>query len=241
MNINGGFLRKWRRSIVFAAVFVLPGYSKPVEVNKFSSSFNEAFSGSQLLSMRNIVGFALILVFILAFVIFYILWSKKEKEIHQKSYKVSWRPLKQGQKRNWFRLSTSTEIEWMPAGEAASKAREIKYRRDRLVDISGGGLSFTTAETLNPGDEIKFLLDTGEDKPLTINGRVIRIFEEEAGQDGPVRRAAVQFADLLGGERDRVVSYIIKLQRDAIQKRKEEDAAPASEQQKEDIDNIQAD
>jgi len=194
-------------------IFVLPCQAE-VTWHDVSRSMNSSFSGDQVFSMKNAAALLVILVFILGAVIFYLLWPRKEKE--KKEYnQISWRPLNQQQKRKWFRLPTSAEFEWIPA-ENASIVKKSQYKKDRLVDISGGGLCFTTAEKLNSGDQIILLLDTGGGKELTINGQVVRI-EEENVQDKAINKVSVQFGNLLSGERDRIVAFIMNRQRDTIQ------------------------
>ncbi len=200
-------------------VYVLPCQAESTW-SQISRGFNEAFSGSQ--ALKNVIGFLFtILAFGLIILAFRAYLMKKEKEIHRHRFGVILRPLSSQQKRNWFRLRINAEIQWIPAAEAW-KTKEGHYKKDRLVDISGGGLCFTTAEKLNPGDEIKFLLDVGGDKPLSLTGRVLRI-HDEPGENKTMSKVAVQFENILNGVRDRIVCLIMKRQRDAIQEKKRDD------------------
>lgn len=208
-------------------IFVLPCQAE-VTWHDVSRSMNSSFSGDQVFSMKNAIALLVILVFILVAVIFHLFWPRKEKE--KKDYnQISWRPLNQQQKRKWFRLLTSAEFEWIPA-DNASIVKKNQYKKDRLVDISGGGLCFTTAEKLNSGDQIILLLDTGGGKNLTLNGEVLRV-GEEIGQEKAINKVSVKFGNLLSGERDRIVALIMNRQRDTIQKK--EDIPLSSESKKE--------
>jgi len=194
-------------------IFVLPCQAE-VTWHDVSRSMNSSFSGGQGFSMKNAIALLGILVFILVAVIFHLFWPREEKE-KKDSNQISWRPLNQQQKRKWFRLPTSAEFEWIPA-ENAYIVKKSQYKKDRLVDISGGGLCFTTAEKLNSGDQIILLLNTGGGKNLILNGEVLRV-EEETGQDKAINKVSVKFGNLLRGERDRIVSFIMNRQRDTIQ------------------------
>lgn len=209
-------------------IFVLPCQAE-VTWHDVSRSINSSFSGDQVFSMKNAIALLVILVFILVAAIFHLFRPRKEKE--KKDYnQISWRPLNQQQKRKWFRLPTSAEFEWIPADNAFI-VKKNQYKKDRLVDISGGGLCFTTAEKLNSGDQIILLLDTGGGKTLTLNGEVVRI-EEEIDQDKAINKVSVQFGNLLSGERDRIVSFIMNRQRDTIQKKKEDILLSSKSQEK---------
>jgi|GEM_PF-2731685 len=187
-----------------------------------SSSLNSAFSGSQLLSPKNVIGTVLtIFFFILVFLFFRFSLVKKEKQASQKGrVRIRTRPLSGGQqKRNWFRLRTNAEFRWIAAGKA-SRAKEDQYDRDSLIDLSGGGLCFKTVKKLNPGEEIKILLDMGGDKKLYLTGRVLRTQEIIPGEE--FFKVSTQFVNLSGSERDRVVSFIMKHQLGAAREKKED-------------------
>ena len=136
-------------------IFVLPVQA---DWNDISGSINQSFSGDQFFSVKNILGFFLIaIIFALVAMIFRMSWLRDEKRYYQKRRnRVSLRQLEKQQNRYWFRLRTSTEFEWISAA-GASKTKKHQYKKDKLVDLSGGGLCFTTREPLNPGDEILLL------------------------------------------------------------------------------------
>lgn len=209
-------------------IFVLPGQAE-VTYYDVSRSINDAFSGKQIFSSKNIIGTVMtILFFVLVVLIFRLSWLIKEKELSQKRQsRIKLRPLGQQRKRKWYRLRTNMEFKWMFAVEA-SKSKEKQYKNDCLVDISGGGLSFRTAEKLNPGDKIKLLLDLGGGKTLSTQGRVLRI-EKEVEQNNAMYKISIQFEDLLNRERDRLVSFIMKRQRHSIQSKKWEDTSLSSQ------------
>ncbi|MCL6610157.1 MAG: PilZ domain-containing protein [Peptococcaceae bacterium] len=190
-----------------------------------SRSITDAFSGRHLFSVKNIAGFALtVLFFVLVFQVFRLSWLKKEKESSRRG-RVKLRPLDPQRKRKWYRLRTDLEFKWIPAGDAGK--RPGQYKTDRLEDISGGGLCFKTGKKLNPGDEIRLVLDLEGGRNLAIPGRVLRV-EEETGQADPIYKVAVEFENLPGIERERVVSYITKIQRHYIQNKRRKYTPPSS-------------
>lgn len=120
------------------------------------------------------------------------------------------------QKRSWFRLATKTEFRWIPA-EQASRVKTNRYKLDHLVDISGGGMCFTTKDLLQIGNHIKILLSTGQGDPLFLDGKVIRVV---SGDD--MYRVSVEFVGIRDGQRDRIVSWITESQRMIIHGEKPE-------------------
>lgn len=203
-------------------VFALPGQAE-TKWDDISGSINDSFSGNQAFSIKNITVFAFaILIFYLVFVIVRIYWAREEKEYSQKRRgRHLRRTSARHQLRSWFRLMTNNEFEWVTA-EKALISKKILYKKDRLVDLSGGGLCFLTEEKLNSGDELKLLLNTGGGKPLSLSGHVVRIIEE-AGPDKVMYKVAVQFGKMLSGDRDKIISVIMNRQRESIQEKKQED------------------
>ena len=120
------------------------------------------------------------------------------------------------QKRNWFRLRTNAEFEWLPNDKNLIESSK-KYNIDHLIDLSGGGLSFETNKAINPGDEIVLLLSIGERTPLSLIGQVVRV-EGEA-----TRTVSIKFIGIRDGQRDRIVSWILNNQRNVIQEEKLDD------------------
>lgn len=199
-------------------IFVAWGRAE-VTFDDISRSLNDSLSGNQLFSMKNIISTILtILFFALAALVFRLAWLRSERQLSQKRRKrISLRPVNRQQRRNWYRLRINSEFKWIIAGEAV-KARENQYKTDRLIDISGGGLCFGTAEKLYPGDEIKMLLDTGRDEPMNLSGRVLRVGKEARPDNTEYYKVSVEFGHLLIGKRDKIISYIMKRQRENVQK-----------------------
>ncbi|PKM78336.1 MAG: hypothetical protein CVU90_02210 [Firmicutes bacterium HGW-Firmicutes-15] len=190
--------------------------------NELSQGLNNNLGDTQLFSMSGLTVLILFIVASVGAVLVFRWYGAREEEAQRNSYKLyKERQAKvarssPGQKhdRKWFRLRTKEEFQWILNAQA-EKSKEKDYKRDHLVDISGDGLCFTTAETLNTNDEILFFLNTGEGKTLSVTGRAVRIVEE-TNPDNIMYNISVKFGNLLPGERDRIVAWILKRQRDAI-------------------------
>ncbi|MEN6347887.1 MAG: PilZ domain-containing protein [Syntrophomonas sp.] len=219
-------MRTWKAMLVGLLlqlfVFPLPGYASVTSWDQFSDSMNYSFSGQRSNMLALIF---LVMGFVILFVIIRVYFNREEKaeRLSRKAYreKREAQEKQPGQQRKWFRLKTSAEFRWIPT-TMGDRVAENKFINDRMVDISGGGLCFATAELLNPGDEIEFILNTGEGKPMRLYGIVARIIEQE--EDELVNHVSIQFAGLRNGERDRIVSWIMRRQRDGIHEEDEEEA-----------------
>ncbi len=190
--------------------------------NELSQGLNNNLGNTQLFSMSGLTVLILSILVSIGALLIFRWYGAREEEAQRNSYKLYKERQKQvatsspGQQHNrkWFRLRTKAEFQWILSTQA-EKAKEKDYKKDHLVDISGDGLCFTTAEVLNTDDEILFFLDTGEGKNLSLTGRAVRIVEEPSA-DIIMYNVSVKFGNLLAGERDRVVAWILKRQRAAI-------------------------
>lgn len=114
------------------------------------------------------------------------------------------------QKRSWFRLKTKAEFRWIPA-EQASRVRINRYKLDHMVDVSGGGMCFTTRELLQTGDHIKILLSTGSGDPLYLDGKVNRF-----ALNKDMYQVSVEFVGIRNWQRDRIVAWVTESQRQIL-------------------------
>lgn len=219
METRGGFLRNKALPaalfLLIQLILALPGQAETT-YNDVSRSITGAFEGTQ-----NVIGIIVLsLVGVLAVAAFRISWRKEKESEKKVPAKIRLRPLGPKQNRKWYRMKFSMEFEWIPA-TMAEKAQQKHYKTGRLVDISGGGLCFKTAEEINAGDEILLFLDIGEKKPMVINGKVLRA-EKETGRNSALFKVSLEFLRLLRGERDRIISFITKRQRSVVGESMEE-------------------
>lgn len=159
----------------------------------------------------------LILIVLLAcavmLLVFYFGSSQRKKEL-QTSREMHLETIRNqkspNQKRNWFRLTTNEKFEWVPIDEYFDETTS-EYIKDHLIDISGGGLSFSTHTVIKAGQAINFLLSLGQKTPLPLKGKVIRVTNDDG-----VNIVSVQFVNIRDGQRDRIVSWILDNQRNVI-------------------------
>lgn len=184
------------------------------------NSFNAPVSGRSNITAIII---AILLCVIVIWAIYH--YSLKEKEAQRKSHVLRQEKMRlqrslSPQKRNWYRIKTRGDFRWIQS-ELAPKIRESKYKNDQLIDVSGGGLCFSTAEPVALGSDIRFILSLGEDNSITLNGKVVRVVE----QDG-MNQVSLEYTGIREGQRDRIVAWISRSQRSNLQKEK---ASPGQE------------
>ena len=204
-------------------IFVLP--AQAANRNDFLFNLKDTFNSpaSQKFSVNGVVVTLACAVLLGLFFYYY----STEKNVQRTSRNLNREKIRQQitsskqigssqHERNWFRLKTKAEFRWIPADQAA-RVRTNKYKSDHLIDISGGGMCFSTAEKLKSGDRIKILLSTGAGEPLFLDGEVGRV-----GEDNAIYKVSVEFVGIRDGHRDRIVTWILNRQRLAIQGEKPE-------------------
>lgn len=224
-------------------MLVLPVQSDMSDWASFSRSLNDSFSPNHAYTVKNAVLLVLLIVLTALLILLFRWYFSREKQTERQQYLLYREHKKERaalqpdsrQQRSWFRLPTSSAFKWIPA-DRADKTQERLYNRDKLYDISGGGLCFTTAAQLQPGEEIVVLLEPPGIKPFKIYGQILRVEENHITQtslpaddfqdDTQPREpfeAALQFVSLPPGEQERLISWIAKGQREFIQEEKLEE------------------
>lgn len=200
-----------------------PPTAQGITWEELSSSLHRTFHYRHPWNYENLIGLALTLIIFGLLMLTFKIYTRLQHKGWQRFYdyrrkhleRVSTLPDGRPQRRQWFRLPVQTWLKWFHfRGFAPSD--DYEFRRDRMVDISGGGLSFTTDRKLDTGAIITFLLDVGDSEPLSVWGRVVRV--QDKSPDEPWRYSiAIQFADLPNADQRRLLSWIMKGQRAAIQ------------------------
>lgn len=241
------------RSILDSSLFlqtfagIVPAQTGVTDWSSFARSLNNTFDPSRAYTIQNAV-LLVILILMLTLPLVLIRWyfSKEVQEQRQeykqfrerRSLQKALQPVVE-QQRNWFRLPIHLGLRWIPEAQA-SKTPERLYKKDKLCDISGGGLCFTTAAQLNPGEEIIILLEPVGIKPFRIHGQILRVeasLAPEIPEDNyddleaptPIPEpfeVAVEFVRMSLGEQERLISWIAQGQRDVIHDQKQEEASP---------------
>jgi len=206
-----------------------------VTFNELSNSLNSNFNETQVFGLSERTLFIIVFVAIIALIVFFRWYSDQDKKAQRRSYEsyqerkkmASGASAGQQHNRKWFRLRTRAPFRWITSEELAKRIKEKDYHQDHLVDISGDGLCFSTAHSLNINDDLNFFLDAGDGQLLSMNGHVVRIVDKaEEEEDMHMFDVSVKFNYLLPGERDKIVAWILQRQRDGIQTGDKE-AAPA--------------
>lgn len=191
--------------------------------DQFSRSMHKGFTERQPIDWNNMIGILITMVIFILLMGLFHLYNKWQQRYLRTWYlefrrkmktKESRLPDGRPEKRKWFRLRNRSVFRWI-----APHSGDEQYHRDRMVDISGGGLSFTTAENLNVGTQMTFLLDIGDENRLPLNGYVVRVERGELG--GDMRYfVAIQFDGVDENQRQRLVNWIIQGERDGIRRQK---------------------
>lgn len=203
-------------------VFVFPQHTMGMTWRELSGSLHSTLNQRHPWDYQNILGLALtLIIFLLLMASFRLYTSRQEKGVrrfyderrNKSRNNPDILPDGQMQKRQWFRLKTRDWLRWFHF-RGFSPLGDSDYKQDRMVDIGGGGLSFTTEQQLDIGAIITFLLDVGSGEPLSVWGRVVRV--QDATKNQPQRYfIAIQFAELPDADRQRLVVWIMQGQRDA--------------------------
>ena len=120
-----------------------------------------------------------------------------------------------------FRQSTSTSIQ-AKCHRCSLRGEPEKTGTDcHVIDVSSGGLMFSSRETYEKGDRLALkgvrLAETMD--PFNFSCRVRRVGELE--EDGVTRRYGCQFEPMPGREQDRLLRAIFTIQREQIRLHKE--------------------
>lgn len=206
-------------TVIQILVFVLP--LQAANRNDFLFNLKDTFNNSVVDKFS--VNTSIAIIICTALLGLFLFYNSREKNIRRSARKL--RQIKEhrqmlvskqaaGQRRKWFRLATRAEFKWMPVDQL-SQARHNRYTVDRLIDISGGGICFSTDKILKPGNQIKIIISTGQGDPINMNGQVIRV-----SRDNDSYKVAVEFIDIRAGQQDRIVTWILARQRKAIHEKK---------------------
>jgi len=125
------------------------------------------------------------------------------------------------QKRSWFRLALKKDLlfQMKNAGE---------FNRGQIVNLSGGGIQFSTVRKLAPNDLIRVSFELGPDKKFNLDGRVVRVAAASDGQGKDCFLTGVQFINLTSTEQDRIANSILQEQHKLMlgRRTKKEEACP---------------
>lgn len=118
------------------------------------------------------------------------------------------------QRRNFVRLDIKISMQYTKLSELLEPLSEPIEAVS--MDISGGGLMFTTNGQVQQEDIIELRIFTNPDKPVNAIGKVVRVTDTL----GKERKLAVgvEFTLIEEGERDKIIRYIFNQQRELRQR-----------------------
>ncbi len=110
------------------------------------------------------------------------------------------------QKRNWVRLPYNTSVNYR------MHDYKVDFSQATSLDISGGGILLQTKHPLDINDllDIEFCL---ENILIATVGKVVRCIEAEKSY-----RIAIKFEKIMEKDRDKIVGFIFRKQREFIKK-----------------------
>lgn len=184
--------------------------------NDFANSLNHAFSNENIFTIQNISLLILILLISVIIIIIirydaikqdierHIAYQETQKEILRKKQLN-----KNSNKRAWYRMDTELPFKWYPL-PIPSHIKPKNFYDGIAIDISGGGLLFYTEEISNLNEEIKLLLPL-DNITLDLTAQIVRAQAEEK-EGMACYLAGVKFTKIREGERDKIISWIMKSQ-----------------------------
>ncbi len=193
---------------------------------EFASSLNRAFSNKNVFTFENILFFLLVLI--LCLIIIYIVRYEtikaniKRRIAYQETRKRLLKKRSHSQdsnKRDWYRIETEIPLKWYPL-PIPSHIQAKNFYDATAVDISGGGLLFYTHEIAALNEEILLLLNL-DDMDLQLSAQTLRVQSEE--KDGEkYYLTGVKFTNIREGQRNRIISWILKSQAEDLLNRETE-------------------
>jgi Tfp pilus assembly protein PilZ len=111
-----------------------------------------------------------------------------------------------GQKRDWLRLPVNQYFLY-------ARGNDNNFEKAKAVNISGGGLLFTTDKKLEQNENLQIVLNFAEDKRMDIVGQVAWISENSAENKEKLYLVGVKFGDIKASDRDGLISRILQKQR----------------------------
>ena len=114
------------------------------------------------------------------------------------------------ERRNYFRVRTMKDI----LIRVKDQENPQEYEPALTIDLSGGGIMFSsTYEYLEDTEiEIKMTID---DSPVILSGKVLN---KEKQQELRSYKYTVKFIDLDSSIKEKIITHVFKLQREALQK-----------------------
>lgn len=187
---------------------------------EFANSLNYAFSAESIFTIVNILLFILILLVIVAIVLilrFNLISSATRQGLAYEEVRLEMLRRKQleisDNKRDWYRMDTELPFKWHPL-PIPPNVKERNFHNAVAIDISGGGLLFYTDEIAALNEEVQIIL-TLDNLTLSLKGQIVRAQAEQTA-DSINYLVGIKFLNIRGGERDKIIHWIMRTQAEEI-------------------------
>lgn len=119
------------------------------------------------------------------------------------------------QRRNFVRIDVGLPLVYYFIDEAIGEYSQAFT--GRTCDISGGGLQFSTEQSIDSGMVLDMNIDLGDDERVSAIGKVVRAIPVNKG--GVVKYSiGVQFTMIDERDRDKIIKFIFQKQRELRQR-----------------------
>lgn len=122
------------------------------------------------------------------------------------------------QKREYVRLEASLTIRFriLELVKGLEGDKESTIYQANTMNISAGGVLFSTRQKLKTSDTIEIELQLPEQEPILCKAKIVRVFAQDRVTSEA--KVAVEFDDITESQRDRIFKYIFDKQREWIKK-----------------------
>jgi len=123
--------------------------------------------------------------------------------------------LKRNQLRQYVRIETGLPVSFRLIGTQDPEKSEVKIgttMNAKLLDISGGGLSFLFDRSLRLGDTVSLTFNLPGAPCAGVVGKIVHLTLRE-GKEKTMFKNHVQFVNIEPRKRERIISYIFEKER----------------------------
>jgi len=120
--------------------------------------------------------------------------------------------LREIQRRHWVRVPANLALRYCL--ESKEKFKPINLATS--LNISGGGICFTTSEPLEMEQILEMEINMPDRDPVICHIKVLRLTESETKQNS--KKIFAKYIDITEPQRDRIVSFVLEKQRELIKK-----------------------
>lgn len=120
--------------------------------------------------------------------------------------------VRMAQKRHSVRLAINLPVQF-----SFLEGNDDSVYQGLTVDISAGGLLFSTSQSLKAGERLKVELSLSDQMKISSVARVVRIFHKDEGTQHRYG-VAVEFEDITETQRDKIFKFVFDKQREWIRK-----------------------